>query len=70
MTHTSVQSRGACELLAVTVTKDHVLAGPFADAVNTFYGRPNIAVGVVRSGATGDEGKFLGMAATPATRTP
>jgi inosine-uridine nucleoside N-ribohydrolase len=57
----ALQSRGACELLAVTVSKDHELAGPFADAVNTFYGRPKIPVGVVRNGATRDEGKFLGM---------
>ncbi len=54
-------SRGACDLIAVTVTKDHELAGPFADAVNTFYGRPHIPIGVVRDGATRDEGKFLGM---------
>ncbi len=58
----ALQSRGACELLAVTVTKDHELAGPFADAVNTFYGRPKVPVGVVRGGATRGEGKFLGMA--------
>src|SRR5580704_2265059 len=58
----ALQSRGACNLLAVTVTKDHELAGPFADMVNTFYGRPKIPVGVVRNGATRDEGKFLGMA--------
>src|SRR4051812_49015885 len=58
----ALQSRGACDLLAVTVTKDHELAGPFADAVNTFYGRPRIPVGVVRGGVTRDEGKFLGMA--------
>lgn len=57
----SLQSRGACELLAVTVTKDNELAGPFADAVNTFYGRPKISVGVVRKGVTREEGKFLGM---------
>ncbi len=57
----ALQSRGACELLAVTVSKDNELAGPFADAVNTFYGRPQIPVGVVRDGATRDEGKFLGM---------
>jgi hypothetical protein len=44
------------------VTKDHELAGPFADLVNTFYGRPKIPVGVVRKGVTRDEGKFLGMA--------
>src|SRR3954463_9928941 len=58
----ALQSRGVCELLAVTVTKDHELAGPFVDAVNTFYGRPRIPVGVVRGGATRDEGKFLKLA--------
>jgi inosine-uridine nucleoside N-ribohydrolase len=57
----ALQSRAACDLIAVTVTKDHELAGPFVDAVNTFYGRPHIPVGVVRGGATRDEGKFLGM---------
>src|SRR3954452_9913856 len=57
----ALQSRGACDLLAVTVTKDHELAGPFVDAVNTFYGRPRIPVGVVRDGATRDQGKFLGL---------
>src|SRR3954463_6982017 len=57
----ALQSRKVCDLLAVTVTKDHELAGPFADAVNTFYGRPHIPVGVVRGGVTRDEGKFLGM---------
>ena len=62
----ALQSRGACELLAVTVTKDHDLAGPFADLVNTFYGRPHVPVGVVRKGVTPQEGKFLGMARDPA----
>src|SRR3954471_4503696 len=57
----ALQSRGACELIAVTVTKDHELAGPFVDAVNTFYGRPAIPIGVVRDGVTREEGKFLGM---------
>ena len=51
----ALQSRGVCDLIAVTVTKDHALAGPFVDAVNTFYGRPHISVGVVRDGATRDE---------------
>jgi inosine-uridine nucleoside N-ribohydrolase len=58
----ALQSRGVCNLLAVTITKDHELAGPFVDAVNTFYGRPKISIGVVRDGVTRDEGKFLGMA--------
>ena len=35
----ALQSRGACRLLAVTISVDHELAAPFVDAVNTFYGR-------------------------------
>ena len=58
----ALQARGQCELLAVTCTKDHPLCGPFADVINTFYGRPDIPLGTVRDGATRDEGKFLGLA--------
>lgn len=54
----NLQSRGAVELLAVTVTKDHPQAAPFVDAVNTFFGRPDIPVGVVKGGATPEAGKF------------
>ena len=54
----SLQSRGECELLAVTITKDHELAAPFADAVNTFYGRGEIPIGVCRSKVTPEAGKF------------
>ena len=35
----ALESRGACRLLAVTISVDHELAAPFVDAVNTFYGR-------------------------------
>lgn len=59
----SLQSRGECELLAVTITKDHELAGPFTDAVNTFYGRGDIPIGVCRSGVTDHQGKFNVLAA-------
>ena len=58
----ALQSRGECELLAVTITKDHELAAPFADAVNTFYGRGDIPIGVCRSGVTPQQGKFNGLA--------
>lgn len=58
----SLQRRGACELLAVTLTKDHPLAAPFVDAINTFYGCPEIPIGVVRNGATKEEGKFNKLA--------
>ncbi|WDQ19506.1 nucleoside hydrolase [Rhodopirellula sp. P2] len=59
----SLQSRGECELLAVTITKDHELAAPFADVVNTFYGRGDIPIGVCRSDVTNGEGRFNGLAA-------
>jgi len=59
----SMQSRAACRLLAVTVTKDSELAGPFVDAINTFFGRGQTPIGVVRPGKTPEPGKFLPMAA-------
>lgn len=58
----ALESRGQCRLLAVTLTKDHPLAAPFVDAVNHFYGRPNVAVGVVRDGKTPEHSKFLPLA--------
>ncbi|MFO0888909.1 MAG: nucleoside hydrolase [Isosphaeraceae bacterium] len=57
----SLQSRGACRLLAVTVSVDHDLAAPFVDAVNTFYGRGDIPIGVVRKGGVVEESKYLAL---------
>jgi len=45
MLHT-LADRGKCEILAVTISKSNPLAAPFVDAVNTFYGRPDIPIGV------------------------
>ncbi|HEX3134556.1 MAG TPA: nucleoside hydrolase [Planctomycetota bacterium] len=58
----ALETRGECKLLAVTITKDHELAAPFVDAINTFYGRGDIPIGVCHSGVTSDQGKFLGLA--------
>lgn len=58
----SLQSRGECRLLAVTITKDQELAAPFTDAVNTFYGRGEIPIGVCHSGVAPDEGRFNSLA--------
>ncbi len=58
----ALQSRGECKLLAVTITKDHELAAPFADCINTFYGGGDIPIGVCRSGVTPEQGKFNGLA--------
>ena len=48
----ALANRGEVRLLAVTITKDNRYAAPFVDLVNTFYGRPDIPVGVVRGGKT------------------
>ena len=58
----ALQSRGQCQLLAVTITKDNPRAAEFVDAVNTFYGRGDIPVGIVHDGVTKEEGKFLKLA--------
>jgi len=60
----ALQSRGECRLLAVTITKDSPLAAPFTDALNTFYGRGEIPIGVVRDGKTPEQGKYLGLVET------
>jgi inosine-uridine nucleoside N-ribohydrolase len=59
----ALESRGECRLLAVTITKDEPLAAAFTDAVNTFYGRPDVPIGIVHGGATPGAGTFLPLAA-------
>jgi inosine-uridine nucleoside N-ribohydrolase len=63
----TLETRGVCRLLAVTVTKDHPKAAAFVDVVNTFYNRGDIPIGVVREGVTRDEGRFLRLADDRAT---
>ena len=58
----ALQSRGECELLAVTITKPDELAGPFVDAVNRFYRRPGIPIGHTRAALTNSPSKFLPLA--------
>lgn len=60
----ALQARGECQLLAVTLTKNDPLAGPFVDLVNTFYGRGQTAIGVRREGGKNNENRFLKLAAT------
>ncbi|WP_299460573.1 nucleoside hydrolase [uncultured Gimesia sp.] len=54
----ALEARGDCKLLAVTITKDNPLAASFTDAVNTFYGKGNIPIGICQSGVTPEKGKF------------
>ncbi len=57
----ALQSRGQCRLLAVTISVDHALAAPFVDAVNTFYERGDIPIGVVGKGGVIEKSEFLSL---------
>jgi hypothetical protein len=57
----ALESRGACRLLAVTVSVDNDLAAPFVDAVNTFYERGEIPIGTVGKGGVVQPSKYLGL---------
>lgn len=58
----ALQTRKECKLLAVTITKDHQLSAPFVDAVNTFYGRGDIPIGVAKDGPTPHPSRFTTLA--------
>ena len=61
----ALESRGECRIVAVTVSKDHPLAGPFTDVINTFYGRGDLPLGVLRTGKASDTGPYLAKALAP-----
>jgi inosine-uridine nucleoside N-ribohydrolase len=48
----ALETRGEVRLVAVTVSKDSDCAAPFVDAMDTFYGRPDIPIGVTTDGKT------------------
>ena len=54
----ALQTRGEARILAVTITKDNRWAPVFVDLLNTFYGRPEIPIGMVKHGATPDDGNY------------
>ena len=60
----ALESRGACKLLAITVSADHELAAPLVNAVNTFYGRKSIPIGVVGKGGVAAQSKYLSLVDT------
>ena len=57
----SLEDRGHCKILGVTISKENELAAPFVDAVNTFYGRPDIPIGVGEN-LPPRESRFLSLA--------
>ncbi|MDR2438019.1 MAG: nucleoside hydrolase [Planctomycetaceae bacterium] len=54
----ALQNRNECELLAITTTKDNPYVAPMVAVVNTFYGRPDIPIAVVKNGPTKADGKY------------
>jgi len=58
----ALEARQQCRLLAVTVSANHPRAAPFVDAVNRFYGRDDIPVGVVRPGGVEEKSVYLQLA--------
>ena len=61
----ALQSRGVCELLAVTHTSafPDISPGTYTTAINTFYGRPGIPVGVTPDAPRAEkESKYLKVA--------
>lgn len=66
MCHT-LADRGACELIGVTISKQNPQTAAFVDAVNTFYGRPDLPIGVTRDPtAQKRASKYLSLAESPA----
>lgn len=62
----SLADRGACELLGVTISKVDPLTASFVDAENTFYGRPDLPIGVTRDpSAQKRQSKYLKLADSP-----
>lgn len=55
----SLESLNEAKLLAVTITKENRCAAPYVELVNTFYGRPDIPVGVVHNGVTPQDSPMI-----------
>lgn len=63
----SLADRGACHFLGVTISKHNPHAASFVDAVNTFYGRPDLPIGVTRDEmAQRRDSKYLKLCEDPA----
>lgn len=59
----ALADRDECEILAVTISKINDLTAPFVDAVNTYYGRDAIPIGVTRD-AQRRESRYLKLCKT------
>jgi inosine-uridine nucleoside N-ribohydrolase len=62
----ALETKAEAKLLAVTITKDNRWAAPYISLMNTFYGRGEIPIGMVRNGPTPADSKMIQM---PSERT-
>jgi inosine-uridine nucleoside N-ribohydrolase len=53
------ESRGEATLLAITISKDNRWAPVFVDLLDTFYGRQDVPIGMVKDGKTPDDGHYM-----------
>jgi len=58
----ALQARAECKIVGVTITKPDELAGPFVDAMNTFYHHPEIPIGCIRPNPNEPPSRFLHLA--------
>jgi inosine-uridine nucleoside N-ribohydrolase len=63
----AMESRSEAKIVAVTVTKGNTWAAPYCDLVNTFYGRPEIPIGMVRDGVTPESNPMIEVPANEKT---
>jgi inosine-uridine nucleoside N-ribohydrolase len=55
----ALETRGESKLLAVTVTKDNPYAAALVDVIDTFYGRGEIPIGIVKNGKTPQDSPMI-----------
>lgn len=54
-----LESRGQCRIIACTMTRNDPKSALYTDAVNGFYGRPGIPIGVIRHTKPADPSAYL-----------
>src|SRR5688572_14392513 len=55
----ALADRGEIDILAIGVVIGHSAGVPFVDAVNTFYGRPNLPVGTIKGKAPYSRDEYM-----------
>ena len=59
----ALETRGECRLLAITLSEHFRRNAAFADVLNTFYGRPDIPIGLVREDPQAEASRYAGKVA-------